>query len=97
MTEKAQENWTQWAMGFMILGFAWLVIMHFALEAKVQSIQLTQANIISPVVESSLREIRDKGNQESTGVASQLAKLTQIATENSKDISYIRESLAKRP
>lgn len=82
----------------MAVAIAWLVIEHFTLEAKVQAMQLTQANIISPVVEASLREIRDKGNTEASGVASQLARLTQIATENSKDISYIRESLSvKKP
>lgn len=93
MPDSIQERWVQWAMGFIIIGFAWLVIEHFSLDSKVQAIQLTQANIISPVVEASLREIRDKGNQESSGVASQLAKLTQIATENSKDISYIKDKI----
>lgn len=83
-------------MGLLIAAVAWLVIEHFALDAKVQAMQLTQANIISPVVEASFRELRDKGNQEASGVATQLAKLTQIATENSKDISYIRESLAAK-
>lgn len=98
MPDSIQERWVQWAMGLMIVGFAWLFIEHFTLKNKVESMQITQANIISPVVEASLREIRDKGNSEASGVASQLARLTQIATENSKDISYIRESLAtKKP
>jgi hypothetical protein len=93
MSESLQERWVQWAMGILIAGFAWLSVEHFSLEAKVQAMQLTQANIISPVVEASFREIRDKGNQESSGVASQLARLTQIATENSKDISFIKEKV----
>jgi hypothetical protein len=96
MPESIQERWVQWVIGLIIAGFAWLTVEHFSLDSKVQAMQLTQANIISPVVEASLREIRDKGNTEQAGVASQLARLTQIATENSKDISYIRESLSQK-
>lgn len=96
MPDSIQERWVQWSVGLQALAIAWLVISHFTLQARVEAMQLTQSNIISPVVEASLREIRDKGNAEALGTSAQLARLTQIATENSKDISYIRESLAQK-
>lgn len=59
-------------------------------QIAVQSMQ--HENVIPPVIESSLRELRDKTNSD----RELILKLTEIATSNSKDISYIREQSGKK-
>lgn len=78
----------------------WLCQRSIAHDAQIQAVQyqlsaiiLSQANTISPVVEASLRELRDKTNSD----RDLIGKLTEIATGNAKDIGYLREQIAKKP
>ena len=76
----------------------WLCYRSIAHDAQIQATQYqisaiiaTQTNVIPPVVESSLRELRDKTNSD----RDMIARLTEIATGNSKDIGYLKERLPK--
>lgn len=80
------------------LAVSWLMYRSVIHDAQIQSFQYqlqalvqSQSNTISPVVESSLREIRDKTNSD----REMIAKLTEIAVGNSKDIGYLKENSRK--
>lgn len=64
-----------------------------AIQFQIQSMIQINGNTISPVIESSLRELRDKTNND----RDLISKLTELATSNAKDIGYLKEQLAKRP
>ncbi len=80
----------------MLIGWnGWLSLIVFGHNTKIESISNTQSNVIPPVVESSFKELREKTNGEAKSNAEALAKLTQIAIENSKDIGYIKAEITK--
>lgn len=63
-----------------------------AMQYQLQSVIQINTNTISPVVEASLRELREKTNTD----RELIAKLTEIATGNSKDIGYLREEMTRK-
>lgn len=71
----------------------WITILTIGNSADIRAIALTQTNVIPPVVEQSLKELRDKGNVESRATNELLAKLTETAIGNAKDIGYMRQEI----
>lgn len=65
-----------------------------AIQFNLQALQSIQSNTIPPVVEASLRELREKGNTQISADRETLAKLTETAINNAKDIGYLKEQVA---
>lgn len=72
---------------------AWLSIMVIGMNSQLAVQSMQHDNVIPPVIEASFKELRDKTN----GDRELILRLTEVATSNQKDISYIREALAKKP
>lgn len=81
--------------GMVVSWLSWLTLTVVGHSSELKGLSLNQSNVIPPVVEQSLREIRDKTNLEARSNAEALAKLTELAVGNSKDIGYIKERVAK--
>lgn len=93
-TDASTEKWLQIVSAIVMAAMGWLMwrtVAHDAqlqaMQYQIQSIIQTQSNVIPPVVEQSLREIREKGNAQSEI----LAKLTQAATSNGLEIGYLKD------
>lgn len=71
----------------------WLSIMVVGMRSQLDVQSMARENVIPPVVESSMRELREKGNSD----RELILKMTELATGNQKDISYLKELNAKRP
>lgn len=95
MSESLQERWVQIALSAIMIWCGWLTIRSISLDAQLATTIQTQSNVIPPVIEASFKEIREKGNVEAKTVNDALVILTKMATENGKDIGYIKESIAK--
>jgi hypothetical protein len=96
--DPLQQRWFQIVCSIAILAFSWMMWRSVTHDAQIQALQYQiqtlvqlQGNVIPPVVESSLREIRDKTNSD----REMIAKLTEIAVGNSKDIGYLKENSRK--
>lgn len=61
-----------------------------AVQYQLQALIQTQTNVIPPVIEAALMELRSKGNSD----RELNLKAVEIATGNQKDIGYIKEQLA---
>lgn len=81
--------------GMLVSWLSWLTLTVVAHSSELKSVVLTQSNVIPPVVENSLHELRQKTNEESKSSAEATSKLMQIAVENSKDIGYIKAEIVK--
>lgn len=79
-------TWLTWISGSLI-----------TIQQRMVSIELNQANVIPPVVEASLRELREKTNSQAAQEAQTIAKLTETAINNAKDIGYLREQVSRKP
>lgn len=91
------EDNNRWIYGICIAGavawMGWLSIMVIGMNSQLAVQSMQHENVIPPVIEASLRELRDKTN----GDRELILKLTEIATSNSKDIGYLREQGSKKP
>lgn len=87
-----ENKWQAVLTGSVMLWLGWLSIMVIGMHSQLDVQSMQHENVIPPVIESSLHELREKGNTD----RELILKLTEIATSNSKDISYIREQMQKK-
>lgn len=92
-----------WLMGIVaaiiLPVFGWLCQRSISHDAQIAAVQyqiqamiVAQTNVIPPVIEGALRELRDKGNKD----RDELTSLMSAMTANTKDISYLREQALKK-
>lgn len=89
----------------MFIGWnAWMTLQVVSHAAELRTLSLQQSNVISPVVEQSLRELRQKTNEQYEAYTQGHQKLMEIANQNrsdvrdvQKDIAQIKELLSKTP
>jgi cell division protein FtsB len=74
-------------IGYLLWNSVQVTTQMVGLQSQIQLISQVQSNVIPPVIESSLKELRDKTNAD----RDLIAKLTEIATGNSRDIGYLKE------
>lgn len=86
------DKWQAIITAAVLAWLGWLSIMVVGMRSQIDVQSMARENVIPPVIESSLRELRDKGNTD----RELILKLTEIATGNAKDIGYIKEANAKR-
>lgn len=98
MSDSVQDKLVYWAMAVLASVAAWAVTRTYAHDAQLQAVQYQiqaivqqNTNTITPVVESSFREIREKSNNQ----AETLSKLTEAALENRQQLGFLKEQLAK--
>lgn len=87
------DKWQAVVTGAVMLWLGWLSVMVIGMRSQMDVQSMARENVIPPVIEASLRELRDKTN----GDRELILKLTEIATGNAKDISYIKEQIYKKP
>lgn len=87
------DKWQAVVTGAVMLWLGWLSVMVIGMRSQLDVQSMARDNVIPPVVESSMRELRDKGNTD----RELILKLTEIATGNQKDIGYLKEQSAKKP
>lgn len=62
-----------------------------AIQYQIQSVIQIQTNTIPPVIEQSLREIREKGNSQTE----LLSRLAESSSRNTQEVGYLKEAIAK--
>lgn len=74
------------------------------MKSQVDVLSLQQRDVISPVVEQSLRELRQKTNEQYEAYTAAHQKLIEIANQNrsdirdvQKDVTQIKELLKSKP
>lgn len=87
------DKWQAIITAAVMAWLGWLSLMVVGMRSQMDVQSMARENVIPPVVESSLRELREKGNTD----RELILKLTEIATSNAKDISYLRENQVKKP
>lgn len=112
MSEESANRW--WVglivtlalavFGMFVSWNAWMTLQIVSHSAELRTLSLQQSNVISPVVEQSLREIRQKTNEQYEAYSDGHQKLLEIANQNrsdvrdvQKDIAQIKEILSKTP
>lgn len=76
MSDAIKDKW-QAIIVALVLGWqGWLSLMVIRMDAKLEVQTYTKDNVIPPVVEASMRELREKGNK-----AAELINLLSIKAE----------------
>jgi hypothetical protein len=98
MPDSVQDKVFYWIIAAILSIAGWAVTRTYAHDAQLQAIQYQiqaivqqNGNTISPVVEASLREIREKTNAQ----ADAITKLTEAALDNRKEIGFLKERAPK--
>lgn len=93
------DRWMQILASVITMLICWLCYRSVTHDAQIQSQQYqigtilqTQQNVIPPVIEASLRELRDKTNADRDLILA----MSQRASDNQKDISFIRQQLEQK-
>jgi len=87
-------------VGLLFSWLGWMSITIIGMKSQVEMLSLQQRDVISPVVEQSLREIRQKTNEMYSENQENIQKLLDIANQNrgdirdaQKDVNMLRETL----
>lgn len=111
MTEESTNRW--WVgliatlaialFGMFVSWNAWMTLTLVGHSSELKTLNLQQSNVISPVVEQSLRELRQKTNEQYDAYTLGHQKLLEIANQNrsdvrdvQKDVAQIKEILSKQ-
>lgn len=84
MSEITEGKWQAIVVSAAVVWLGWLSLMVVSMNAKMESQAVMHNNVIPPVIESSLAELRGKGNNQQE----LLTKLSEVAIGNAKDLSY---------
>lgn len=85
------NKWQALLTAAVLAWLGWLSIMVISMNAKIETQTVVHQNVIPPVVEASLSELRAKGNSD----RELLSRLMESSMANSKDISYLKEARTK--
>lgn len=92
--DQLNERWFQLLYGGFVIIVGWLCYRSITHDAQMQAIQFqisnliqVQSNVIPPVVEASLKELRDKTNVD----RELISRLSESVNANTREISYVRE------
>lgn len=96
MSEFLESKWPALVATVLIAWVGWLSVNVITLSQQMEGIRINQSNVIPPVVESSLRELRDKTNTQEVSDRELLTRLTETAINNAKDIGYLKEQMARK-
>ena len=87
-------------VGLLFSWLGWMSITIIGMKSQVEMLSLQQRDVISPVVEQSLREIRQKTNEMYSQNQESIQRLLEIANQNrgdirdaQKDVNLLRETL----
>lgn len=90
-TDDIQQKWPALAAGMasiiILPWMAWITLQIIDMKASIQAQTITSANVIPPVVESALVEIRTRLNADQV----ERTRILQGVIENSKDIGYLQQ------